>query len=58
MNNCLISEAIGNIAGSAYEGRRQRIKDYDIYQALKMLPDWTVKVCKQFDEVVNMKFPL
>ena len=29
MNNYLISEAIGDIAGSAYEGKAHRIKDYD-----------------------------
>ena len=29
MNNYLISEAIGDIAGSAYEGRTHRIKDYN-----------------------------
>ena len=29
MNNYLISEAIGDIAGSAYEGRGHRIKDYN-----------------------------
>ena len=29
MENYLISEAIGNIAGSAYEGRTHRVKDYD-----------------------------
>ena len=29
MKNYLISEAIGDIAGSAYEGRTRRIKDYD-----------------------------
>ena len=29
MQNYLISEAIGDIAGSAYEGRNYRIKDYD-----------------------------
>lgn len=29
MENYLISEAIGDIAGSAYEGRTHRIKDYD-----------------------------
>lgn len=29
MNHYLISEAIGDIAGSAYEGRHHRIKDYD-----------------------------
>ena len=29
MNNYLISEAIGDIAGSAYEGRAHRIKDYN-----------------------------
>ena len=29
MKNYLISEAIGDIAGSAYEGRTHRIKDYD-----------------------------
>ncbi len=29
MKNYLISEAIGDIAGSAYEGRSHRIKDYD-----------------------------
>ena len=28
MENYLISEAIGDIAGSAYEGRMHRIKDY------------------------------
>ena len=29
MKNYLISEAIGDIAGSAYEGKSRRIKDYD-----------------------------
>ena len=29
MKNYLISEAIGDITGSAYEGRAHRIKDYD-----------------------------
>ena len=29
MNNYLISEVIGDIAGSAYEGRAHRIKDYN-----------------------------
>ena len=29
MKNYLISEAIGDIAGSAYEGRTRRIKDYN-----------------------------
>ena len=29
MNNYLISEAIGDIAGSAYEGRSHRIKSYN-----------------------------
>ena len=29
MTNYLISEAIGDIAGSAYEGRTRRIKDYN-----------------------------
>lgn len=29
MKNYLISEAIGDIAGSAYEGRAHRIKDYN-----------------------------
>ena len=29
MINYLISEAIGDIAGSAYEGRTHRIKDYN-----------------------------
>ena len=29
MKNYLISEAIGDIAGSAYEGRSHRIKDYN-----------------------------
>lgn len=29
MKNYLISEAIGDIAGSVYEGRTKRIKDYD-----------------------------
>ena len=29
MKNYLISEAIGDIAGSAYEGRTHRIKDYN-----------------------------
>ena len=28
MNNYLISEAIGDIAGSTYEGKGNRIKDY------------------------------
>ena len=28
MKNYLISEAIGDIAGSAYEGKTRRIKDY------------------------------
>lgn len=28
MNNYLISEAIGDIAGSAYEGKSHRIKVY------------------------------
>ena len=28
MKNYLISEAIGDIAGSAYEGKSHRIKDY------------------------------
>ena len=29
MQNYLISEAIGDIAGSAYEGKGRRIKEYD-----------------------------
>ena len=29
MQNYLISEAIGDIAGSAYEGKAHRIKDYN-----------------------------
>ena len=29
MKNYLISEAIGDISGSAYEGRSRRIKDYN-----------------------------
>lgn len=29
MENYLISEAIGDIAGSAYEGRAHRVKDYN-----------------------------
>lgn len=29
MENYLISEAIGDIAGSAYEGKSHRIKDYE-----------------------------
>ena len=29
MKNYLISEAIGDIAGSAYEGKGNRIKDYN-----------------------------
>lgn len=29
MNNYLISEAIGDIAGSAYESKSHRIKEYD-----------------------------
>jgi len=29
MKNYLISEAIGDIAGSAYEGKSRRIKDYE-----------------------------
>ena len=29
MKNYLISEAIGDIAGSAYESKTQRIKDYE-----------------------------
>lgn len=29
MNNNLISEAIGNIAGSAYEGRCHWLQDHD-----------------------------
>lgn len=29
MENYLISEAIGDIAGSAYEGHAHRIKDYN-----------------------------
>jgi len=29
MENYLISEAIGDIAGGAYEGRTHRVKDYD-----------------------------
>ena len=29
MINYLISEAIGDIAGSAYEGKSRRIKEYD-----------------------------
>ena len=29
MKNYLISEAIGDIAGSAYEGKAHRIKDYN-----------------------------
>lgn len=61
MNNYLISEAIGDIAGSAYEGRANRIKDYNnvkmfssiVYQALKKLPDWMVEVSERFDKVVN-----
>lgn len=37
MKNYLISEAIGDIAGSAYEGRTRRIKDYD---KVKMFSSW------------------
>lgn len=33
MKNLLMSAAIGDIAGSAYEGRSRRTKDYD---AVKM----------------------
>ena len=29
MNNYLVSEALGDIAGSAYEGRAHRIKEYN-----------------------------
>lgn len=29
MEHYLISEAIGDIAGSAYEGKTRRIKDYN-----------------------------
>lgn len=29
MKNYLLSAAIGDIAGSAYEGRTHRVKDYD-----------------------------
>ena len=29
MENYLISEAIGDIAGSAYEGRTHRVKNYN-----------------------------
>ena len=29
MNNYLLSAAIGDIAGSAYEGRTHRVKDYN-----------------------------
>ena len=32
MMNYLISEAIGDIAGSAYEGKSRRIKEYDKVQ--------------------------
>ena len=39
MQNYLISEAIGDIAGSAYEGRKYRIKDYD--KVKELMPDFS-----------------
>ena len=46
MENYLISEAIGDIAGSAYEGRAHRIKDYDkvkIFSSRKTT-SWSQKI--------------
>ena len=39
MKNYLMSAAIGDIAGSAYEGRSHRIKDYDKVKMFSRLSD-------------------
>lgn len=49
MQNYLISEAIGDIAGCAYK----KMPDVLIYQAMKKLPDWMVDVSEGFDNRVN-----
>ena len=55
MKNYLISDPIGDIAGSAYEGRTyyKQMPDALVYQALKKLPEWMVEVSERFDEIVN-----
>ena len=41
MKNYLISEAIGDIAGSAYEGKSRRIKDYDKVKMFSSIAHFT-----------------
>ena len=67
MNNYLISEAIGDITGSAYVGSDtlaaiagpmayayyKKMLGTLVYQALKKLPDWIVDVSEMYDKVVN-----
>lgn len=66
MTNYLISEAIGDIAGSADTlaaiagpmayAYYKKMPDALVYQALKKLPDWMVDVSERFDKVVNSSF--
>ena len=53
MKNYLISEAIGDIAGSMAYAYYMKIPDAFVYQAMKKLPDWMVDASERFDEVVN-----
>lgn len=50
MKNYLISEAIGDIAGSMAYAYYMKIPDAFVYQAMKILPDWMVDVSERFDE--------
>ena len=42
MENYLISEAIGDIAGSAYEGRAHRVEEMKIFSSRARFTDDTV----------------
>ena len=56
MENYLISEAIGDIAGSAYEGRSHRIKDYDKVKLFSSRAHFTDDTVLTYPDWVNQKY--
>ena len=58
MKNYLISEAIGDIAGSVYEGKTKRIKDYDNVKLFGADAHFTDDTVLTFAEIYQMIKPL
>ena len=56
MENYLISEAIGDIAGSAYEGRAHRIKDYDKVKLFSSRAHFTDDTMLTYPDWTNQKY--